>query len=195
MSIRLLELISRFRPVDDRESHVAWFRTLVPWVAPEAYLNVVYKPAPQRLLDVVGTKLRFPADVVDFFGQQNGAMLFSGALNIYGVVEAGQLLTREDRFSLPPFNIERENGYWKLDRDRLLVIGGYRLDGSRACIDRSDSHVHVFKKGQQTPVRSWNSLEQWVVYEVDRLGALFEHDGKRTGSESETGPPEPAGRS
>lgn len=195
MNIRLLDLVSRFRAFDDRESQVAWFKTLVPWVAPEAYLNIVYKPAPPRLLDVVGTKLSFPSDVVDFLTQQNGAMLFSGALNIYGVVETGQLLNRRDRFSLPPFDIEGENGSWRLDRDRLLVIGGYRLDGSRACIDRSDSHVHVYQRGQRAPMRSWTSLERWVVDEVDRLGALFEDDGKRTGSESETGPPQPAGTS
>jgi len=46
MSIDLLNLISDFLPLDDRENSIASLRTLVPWVAPEAFLNIIYKPAP-----------------------------------------------------------------------------------------------------------------------------------------------------
>src|SRR6202011_1420836 len=111
----------------------------------------------------VSEKLVFPPAVVDFLGHQNGAMLFSGSLNLYGVVEPGRLLNREDRFSLPPFNIERENAAWPFHRDRLLVVGGYRYDGSRACIDRADTRVHVFRKGERIPSVSWPSLENWLM--------------------------------
>src|ERR1035438_7280015 len=110
MSVDLLSLISTFHPLDDRESSVASFRTLVPWVGPEAYLNTVYRPAPGRWLFRVAEKLRFPPAVIDFLQRQNRAMLFSGSLSLYGVVEPDQLLNRQDRFSLPPVNIEPENG-------------------------------------------------------------------------------------
>ena len=116
-------------------------------------------------------------------------MLFAGSLNLYGVVEAGRLLNREDPFSLPPFNIEQENKSWSFHPGRLLVVGGYRFDGSRACIDRSDGQIHVFKKGQRIPAVSWGSLDSWLMGEIARLGLLFDDDGKRTGPESETGPP------
>jgi hypothetical protein len=189
MSIDLLSLISQFRAFEDRENANASFRTRVPWVAPEAYLNIVYRPAPAKVLSEVAEKWSFPAAVVSFLRHQNGAMLFAGSLNLYGVVEPGRLLNREDRFSLPPFNIERENKSWSFDPDRLLVVGGYRYDGSRACIDRSDGQIHVFPKGQRTPAVSWASLDSWLLGEIARLRLLFDDDGKRTGPESETGPP------
>src|ERR1035438_1486078 len=130
MSIDLLSLVSHFRPFDDREDANASFRTRVPWLAPEAYLNIVYRPVPLKLLTDVAEKWSFPPPVVDFLSHQNGAMLFSGSLNLYGVVEPDRLLTRQDGFSLPPFNIEPENQSWSFHRDRLLVVGGYKFDSS-----------------------------------------------------------------
>lgn len=192
MSVDLLSLISNFRRFDDQENANASFRTRVPWVASEAYLNIIYKPAPTKVLSVVAEMWSFPAVVVDFLQHQNGAMLFSGSLNLYGVVEPGRRLNREDRFSLPPFDIERENKSWPFHPDRLLVVGGYRFDGSRACVDRSDGQVHVFQKGQRIPTVSWVGFDAWLVGEIERLSLLFDDDGKRTGPESETGPPQSA---
>src|ERR1700730_7464063 len=122
MSIDLLSLVSRFRPFDDRDNANASFRTRVPWVAPEAYLNIVYRPAPEKLLFETAERWSFPPSVVDFLRRQNGAMLFSGSLNLYGVVEPGRALNRREPFSLPAFNIEPENKSWALHPDRLLVI-------------------------------------------------------------------------
>jgi hypothetical protein len=192
MSVDLLSLISDFRPFDDRENANAYFKTRVPSVAPEAYLSIVYKPAPAKLLSGVAERWSFPSVVVDFLSRQNGAILFSGSLNMYGVVEPRRRLNREDRFSLPPFNIERENKSWSFHPDRLLVVGGYRFDGSRACIDRSDGQIHVFQKGQRIPAFSWASFDSWLVVEIARLRLLFDDDGKRTGRDSETGPPQSA---
>jgi hypothetical protein len=179
MSLDLLSLITGFESADDRESEVAWFKTLVPWIGPEAYLNIVYKPAERGLLQRVAENLKFPAVFIDFLSQQNGAMLFSGALNLYGVVQPDQFLNRSDRFSLPPFNIQRENDSWSFDKDRLLVIGGYRSDGSRVCLDRVSSSVVVFKKPELVPIPSRRGLEDWLLDEVTRLSTLFDSRGKR----------------
>jgi hypothetical protein len=189
MSTDLLNLISQFRPFDDRETTEAYYRTRVPWVAPEAYLNLVYKSAPSGVLAEVATKWRFPSSLVKLLEQHNGAMLFSGALNLYGVVSPGRFLNREDSLSLPPFNIEWENKSWSLHPERLLVVGGYTLDGSRVCVDRSDGKAHVFQRSQRAPMASWPSLESWILDEVARLRLLFDDEGKRVGPEAETGPP------
>jgi hypothetical protein len=189
MSVDVLSMISVFRTHDDRENSNASWRTLVPWVAPEAYLNVVYKPAPRELFVQVAEKWRFPSSVIDFLGNQNGAMLFSGSLNLYGVVERGRLLNRQDRFSLPPFDIEQENASWSFHPDRLLVVGGYSLEGSRACIDRSDGRVHLFRMKTRIPTVSWSTLDHWLTDEIARLRTLFDDNGRRIASESETGPP------
>src|SRR5262249_12662391 len=44
MTLDFLKMVSRFRQVDDLESNTAFFRTRVPWIAPKAYLNMVFKP-------------------------------------------------------------------------------------------------------------------------------------------------------
>src|SRR5437870_1888415 len=98
MSIDLLTALEGFRSHNDRESTTAWFRTLVPWVGPEAYFNIIYKPASPDLLSEVSRKWQFPSSVIECLTKQNGAMLFSGALSLYGVVEPGRLLNRGDRF-------------------------------------------------------------------------------------------------
>lgn len=127
--------------------------------------------APELLSRIAG-KWRFPLTVVDFLGQQNGAALFSGSLNLYGVVEPGTLL-----------------GSWTFHQDRLLVVGGYLFHGSRACIDRLNGQIHVFKKRERIPVASWPSLDNWLTDEIRRLCLLFDDNGRRTGPESATDPP------
>ena len=189
MNIDLMSLVSKFRRFDDQENANASFKTRVPWVAPEAYLNIIYRPAAPKVLFEVAARRSFPPEVVDFLKRQNGAMLFSGSLNMYGVVAPGRFLNRSDSFLLPPFNIEQENRPWKVDPDRLLVVGGYTFDGSRACVHRGDGKVHVFQKGRQIPLVSWPSFDNWLMSEIGRLCALFDEEGRRIGPLGETGPP------
>jgi hypothetical protein len=189
MNINLREMASRFRSLENREDESAWFSTLVPWVAPQAYLNIIFKPAPEKLPSEIAEKWSFPANLTILLGKYNGAILFSGSLSFYGAVEDGRLLDRQDPFSLPPFNIEDANVSWTIDRDRLLVIGGYQYDGSRVCIDRTDGNIHAFKRKRRTPIASWPSLDVWLAGESTRLSGLFDFDGKRTAPESETLPP------
>ena len=71
-------MLSRYAPFDDRESEVAWFKTRIPWLAPEAYLNIVYKPADPTLLRGVSERWDFPEELTEFLLRQNGAHLFGG---------------------------------------------------------------------------------------------------------------------
>ena len=187
--IDLLKLISKFRAVNNRRSAVAFFQTHVPWVGPEAYLNIIFEPASLEVLSNVGAKMRMPAPLVELLAEHNGAILFSGALSWYGVVDKGQLLNRTNRFSLPPFNIEAENRSWPPpDRDRLLKIGGYGFDGSGVCIDRQNLRILVFHRGAEEPYCSWPTLGDWLNNEIRRLSELFDVSGKRLVDESETLP-------
>ena len=58
MPIDLLAALSRFSNVGDQETEIAFLRTHVPWVAPEAYLHIVYKPAPHAALLHLQPRLR-----------------------------------------------------------------------------------------------------------------------------------------
>jgi hypothetical protein len=193
VAIDILQLLSRFENANGRESETAFFQTHVPWVAPLAYLNIIFKPAPNEVLSDVARRLNMPAPLIEFLGHQNGVILFSGALYVYGVHCPRQLLDRQDPFSRLPFNIELED-YDRLpfDPDRFLRFGGYGFDGSTVCIDRTDCHVYLFKTGTVSllpnPSAAWHSIEEWLTEEITRLLVLFDEKGKRLVDESLTLP-------
>lgn len=179
--------------MNDRESEAAFFRTHVAWVAPEAYLNIVFKPAGRDALTDATRRLEIPTVFAEFLAKQNGAILLSGALSIYGIHRPGQPLNRSDTFSRLPFNIDLENSNCPpSDPDRLLAIGGYGFDGSRVCMDRKDLHIELSQRGETgltpKPYRTWKNLDQWIRDEVARLCVLFDDCGKLLVSESETLP-------
>ena len=193
MMVELLSLLSKFRVLNDRESEAAYFRTNIPWVGSQAYLNIVFKPAPPEVLVDTAGRLGMPGSLVEFLQIQNGAILFSGALSVCGVHRPGQLLNREQPFSQLPFNIEDENDDWPPnDPERFLSLGGYSFDGSEVCIDRGDSRIYLFQRDEEalasSPSASWRSLEEWITSEISRLSFLFSHDGHRLAAESQTLP-------
>lgn len=193
MAVEFLPLLSGFENVNDRESEGAFFRTHVPRIGSLAYLNIIFKPVSTDVLQRVAAKLRMPVSLTEFLSVQNGAILFSGALSVYGVQRSGQLLDRKDPFFDLPFNIEEENQNWPpSDRTGFLAIGGYSFDGSMVCIDRSDCSLSLFGRGEQgllpTHLFRWPSLEAWLTTEIARLSMLFDRRGSRLVDESQTVP-------
>ena len=193
MAIRLLDLLPSLGSDSDKETDFAYFLTHVPWVAPQAHLHIVFKPAPDRVLMHAAHRLRLPPVFLDFLKMQNGAILFSGALSIYGVRAPGDRINRSDPFSRPPIDIEHENSNWPpYDSDRLLAIGGYGFDGSSVCINRKSFRMDLFSRGEgslsDTASFSWNSLDEWIRDENSRLSTLFDSTGLRLVNESETVP-------
>src|SRR4029077_4010155 len=193
MAINLLRALSNFEAVNDRESETAFFRTHIPSMAPLAYLNIIFKGAREEMLLGAAQRLRMPEPLIESLRQHNGAILFSGALSIYGVHRPGQLLYREDPLFDLPFNIELENRNWPPhDRGRFLAFAGYGFDGSTVCIDRGDSRIYLFQRGKETLVatasHSWQDLDAWLNSEIIRLSVLFEARGKRLVDESQTVP-------
>ena len=171
------------------ESDTACFYTRTPWVAPEAYLHRVFKPAPINVLSEVAARTRMPRVFVELLSRNNGANFFSDSLNVYGVVPGVQRLNRSDPLSLPPYNIETENRSWPPpDPDGFLAIGGYGFDGSNVCIDRASLEIVVYRRGEQTPYGSWPTLRDWLQVEIPRLATLFDTGGKRLFSSAYTLP-------
>lgn len=172
-----------------REGVHAWFFTPTPWIAPAAHLHVVFKPAPTEALQDVARRMRFPGSFAKLLSSHNGATLFCGDLAVYGVHQVGQLLNRTDPYARLPFNIEWENDSWRNDRDRLLVIGGYRYDGSRVCADRTTAEVSVFPRDGGEPIAVFKSVEDWLTVEIARFRRLYDAEGRFFGTQEETGPP------
>jgi hypothetical protein len=163
----------------------------VPWIAPEAYLHVIFRPPPKQLLERAGSHLNFPKSVIELFTFHNGAQLFAGALWLDGVIEEGQLLDRTSRFGLLPFDIADANGIRRFDSARYLIIGGYRFDGSSVCVDRVSGQVGLKQRGDPTVRIGWPNIDRWLVDELERIGQLFADDGHFIGTSEDLAPPVP----
>jgi hypothetical protein len=193
VSVALLPMLSHFESVDDHESKTAFFRTHVPWIAELAYFHIIFKPSEGNTLREAMARLEIPLPLVNFLKKQNGAILFSGAMSIYGVHALGQLLNRDDPFARLPFNIESENYSWPpFDQKRFLAIGGYGFDGSQVCIDREDSQIYLFQREARSlarvPSYHWQNIEDWIVSEIKRLSTMFDAYGRRIVDERQTLP-------
>jgi len=185
--------LSNFRSANDKESKTAYFRNHAPWVAPLAYVHIIFKPCPKDVLSAAARRMKMPTALFEFLARQNGAILFSDAVRIHGVHRPGQLLHRDDSFSVLPYDIEIPNRDWPpVDRARFLAFGGYGYDGSTVCIDRNDSQIYLFERGRRMLVRepslSWSSIDEWLSSEISRSSVLFDERGKRLVDESQTLP-------
>ena len=179
MATDLFRALSDFQPFEDRETANAFFRRHVPELGSAAYLHVIYKPVDQHLLDETGKRLKIPEAFLNFLKRQNGASLFSNTLHIFGVVPKGQMVNRTDPFSLPPFNLEKENSHLSaIDQERFLAFGGYGFDGSTLCIDRSSNQVQLFPRDDSRVLVGWPEFEEWIGSEIERLRGMFSTDGR-----------------
>jgi hypothetical protein len=191
--IDLLAMTKQFAIFNDRENDHAYFRTNLPSSGPMAYLNVVFKPVRVDVLEYAKSTLELPEPIVQFLAAQNGAILFSGALNVYGAVGPHQLLNRSDPLSLPPLDLIGENKNWLLrEPDRFLIIGAYGFDGTRICIDRFSSQIYLFDVDEsglrQRGAAIWSDLDNWLLSEVQRLSSIFDPSGRPLAPMSETAP-------
>jgi hypothetical protein len=163
----------------ERESSVASFYNFAPWIAPQAYLHIVFKPADKEVLKEIGNLLRLPQGWQDILHAQNGAILFSDAISIYGVRSSTALVNRSDVFELPPYSIVDGNRSWPVKpTERFVVIGGYAYDGTRAVLDRHDGSVLALPRKSEKVLGRWPNSDSWLSEELTRLSMLFDREGK-----------------
>ena len=173
----------------ERESSVACFYNFAPWIAPQAYLHVVFKPADRVTLGEIGSSLKLPQSWQDTLAAQNGAILYSDAISIFGVRSPTALLNRGDVFEMPPYSIVDENRNWPVKPiERFVVIGGYGYDGTRAVLDRDSGSVLAIPRKSEKALCRWPDPDAWIKEELNRLSLLFDREGKILVSREQTLP-------
>jgi len=163
----------------ERVSGAATFYNFAPWIAPQAHLHIVFKPADRATLNETGSLIELPQDWQDTLAVQNGAILYSNAISIYGVRASTALLNRIDVFEMPPYSIIDENRNWPVNPiERFVVIGGYSYDGTRVALDRQDGSVLAIPRKSEEVLCCWPNPDVWISEELKRFAVLFDRQGK-----------------
>jgi hypothetical protein len=109
--------------------------------------------------------------------EMNGAHLFAGALALYGLRPQA---ARDIDSAFLPFDIVTANAHERPIglEGGVLVIGGYRFDGSLVTLDVANGSIRRIDRGNGARLNSWACLADFISAELQRLDAL--HDANAT---------------
>ena len=174
MTINLTKILDDAGWTIERKNDVAVFYNRAPWLGDQAYVHIVYAPATTEALQEVDAAIVIPDYWQEFLGAQNGAWLFGGDVNIFGVEKTGTLINRSDPFRLGPLSIVREN--LRVPKEELktkLILGGCDNGRSFAVLDRASGRVSAVPRESGAMSTQWASPGDWILGEIERLGEQF----------------------
>ena len=183
MPVDLLRLLAKYKEINDCEFETIIYKTHVPSVAPQAYLNVIYKPARQAVWEARVRQLRMPGALAEFYAAHNGADLLSGTIRIFGLLPDTYRIERTDWFRkglpLDILDVYREHSH-HLEAHDEVYFAGYSFDRSAVCIGRGSGRITCYFGEDFTRIRqTWPSFEEWITSEIARLSFCFDERGNR----------------
>lgn len=146
-----------------------------PHLAPRAFLNCIYQPITNSQVQEIEQRMNkiLPIDYKIFLTHfSNGLNILSSTLYLYGL---RLNYIRTDEMIWQPFSIFDEDETDNSTED-MLFIGGYRYDGSNLYMD-AHGRIHYCKRYDATSLKTWGSLSEMLLSEIDRLYALYDEKG------------------
>jgi hypothetical protein len=180
-AIVIERVFSKYVDVEDLVHNGVRFKTNVPWVAPKAYLHILFPPVSPEILRQRTAELEIPTELAEFYSQWNGADFFAGTLAIYGLLPDKYVINRGDWRSQIPFDLIAETRRWRaeLSKHNLLCFGSYSYDRSPVCVSRDSGVVTAFASDRIERTRAtWPSFEEFFSRELERLSAFFDDKGR-----------------
>ena len=180
--VDLIKQLEKFNNIGDCEFSHILYKTHVPSVAPRAYLTVIFKPVPAELRERRMQHLGFPHSLREFYKMYNGAHLFNGTINIFGLLPDTYFLDRANWFEKGlPLNVLEINQEYKADLKKrgLVCFADYGSDRSLVCMDKGSESIICFV-GEDFENRrmAWPGLDEWLRTEIQRLSMYFDRSGK-----------------
>lgn len=151
-----------------------------PHIGSEAWLNSMYETLAE--CDVVAMEKsmerKIPTQYRDFLlNCSNGLNIMNTTLCLFG---HRKMVGRDITASRQPFDLVILNKY-KSERPQnatpdLFFFGGYDWDGSQVYLT-NDGRVHFCSPNDCTPLKSWNSIDDFLTSEILRIFSLFDDNG------------------
>jgi hypothetical protein len=180
--ISLEKLLGKFKSNKDFEFEGSIFKTHVPWVAPKAYLNIIYRAADEETQKDIINPMHLPVELREFFYRYNGARLLSSSLRIYGFRPKDFVFTRSGWGALATFDLIESNinHFGHLAMSPLLIFGSCGPDVSLIFIERVSEKVFCAEGDNLNKIRkSWKSFNHWLEEELTRLSDCFDKNGRQ----------------
>lgn len=146
-----------------------------------SFLNYMFVPLSDiELVDLEKMlNVEIPISYVNFLKNfSNGLKILHSTLCLDGY---RKINGRGIEASYQPFSILTINGPERPPnaKDNYFFIGGYDWDGSNLYIDTETERIHFCSRWDATSLYSWDSLEDMLLSEIDRLYTLFTEDGRQ----------------
>jgi len=153
----------------------------VPFIAPQAWLHIIFPPLGNDAFQKMQSKLsqQTPDQFRVFLLEANGCSLFSGALEIFG---HRFNFERTGDAAWQPFSIETPNVLSRIRdaRDTMLFIGS--SDYHPLYVDTRDGSIHKCTRESVTSLKCWSTFDDMVIDEVSRYDSHFDSGGHRVRS-------------
>jgi hypothetical protein len=180
MSLKLEDLLTKFKDINNFEFEGRKFMTNVKSVALKAYLHIIFSAANEDIQRNIIEPLNLPASLRDFYRHYNGAHLFIDTLSIYGFRPRNYLIDRSDWRKHLPYDFVDANAQ-HLDivkSSAIVLVGSYGYDRSRVYVERASGKVFCCVEDNFKRIRaSWASFEDWIQQEILRLSHCYDAEG------------------
>lgn len=160
-----------------------------PFIAPEAYNFCVFTTLNED--DIIklerDLKREIPSQFRSFLMTDSNGLHFFFHFSLYGMRKS---YNRNPNATPEPYGLIEPNIYErpKNAKDTYFFIGGYRYDGSMLYIDSENGTVHFCKRRDATSLLSWDSFEDMLMSESQRLSTLYDDRGRILVSKEKTLP-------
>ena len=161
-----------------------------PHIAEFAWLNTMYPCLSAEEVAQLEMRLQssIPAEYKQFLMKcSNGLKLMVTTFSLYG---SRASYNRTDFLLRYPFNIEdiQKNERPKNSTSEMFFFGAYNYDLSKLYLNTTDNKVYYCKRYDATPLKSWDSLDEMLVSEIERIYTLFDEKGHQIDPSKPTTP-------
>ncbi|AUC15800.1 hypothetical protein BTO06_11855 [Tenacibaculum sp. SZ-18] len=152
-----------------------------PHIAPLAYLHSIYKGLNNDEIGRLEQELKteIPKDYKEFLKFSNGLHIFNTTLYLNGLRESyNRQKAIENRL---PFALSTKNLFERPRnaKPEYFFIGGYDYgNGSLLYVNKNNNKVYRCGTKNVKPLNEWNSVNEMILTEIDRLIELHSANGE-----------------
>jgi len=149
-----------------------------PHVGSKAFLHTLYMPLTDDEVLSLGKIIRkkIPEHLANLYRECNGLHYFVDTFSIDGLrIGSGRNFdTFYQPYDLATPNIDERP---RDAEDNLIFFGGYDWDGSLFYTKTNEKKVYWCSSDSSKPLKIWESIEDFIFHEANRIAALFDSHG------------------